>query len=207
MDAPTVMGGRAEAFPSLNERLSVGVHVLKTRLKALITGEPHARVLELRPDAPQLFSSRARDRILLLNDDFVLRQRWEGREGAAVEGYLEAERALARSGIPLVLMVFPDKLTVYADYLQDSEWQGSSVIPKLAASVRMPRLDEAYADALAQGTTDLYAPNNTHTGSAGSRLAAQVFLNFLAQAGTIQPDGTIAETPENSEHHPPRHAG
>lgn len=194
MHAPVEVRQRPDRFADFNDRMGVGVHFLKTWLRSLLSGQQHARALALRADAPPLFSSRSKDSVLLLNDDFELRKQWLGKADKAIAGFQNAERIFASGGANMVLMVFPDKLTVYADYLQDPQWQGTSVVPEFGSHLTMPRLDLVYADALAKGTIDLYAPNNTHTSSLGSRLAAEAFLEFVEGARLVRDERTIADT-------------
>lgn len=54
------------------------------------------------------------------------------------------------------------------------------------------RLDRVLADAVKHGTRDVYLPNDTHWGSAGTRLAAE----FVA-------DEIFVPTPPKSAHPPP----
>lgn len=177
---------RSTEFPSVNERLSVAVHYLRVWGREAISGAHHARAVALRADTPALFSSADQDHVLLLEDDFTLRRRAPRDVPAAVEGMRNAQRIVEGMGATFVPLIFPDKLTVYAPYLADAQWRGSSVIPQLAEAVAMPRLDQAYAEAVSSLMVDVYAPNNTHTSPAGSELAAEVFLHFAVERGLAE---------------------
>ena len=66
-----------------------------------------------------------------------------------------------RTGAQFTVVVFPDKLTAYADYLQDDQWRATSVIPKLTRVRSFARLDLAFQQTLAEGLVDLY-PRGQH---------------------------------------------
>src|SRR4029453_1373921 len=122
---------RRTQFADLNERLSVGVHVLKQDIDGLLRGGTMAAMVQLKGGGPRLFSARVKDATLLLRDDWLLRKRWSARVEEAIEGYRFAQRNAMAHGSAFTVVVFPDKLTAYADYLQDNQWRATSVIPKL----------------------------------------------------------------------------
>ena len=176
---------RETAFSDINDRLSTAVHYLRIWGREALGGTPHARVMTLAERSPKLFTSADQHDVLLLEDDFRLRRRALYQLPGAIAGLENARSVVEKMGIAFVPLIFPDKLTVYAPYLADGQWQGTSLIPEMAGAVPMPRLDEAYSRAVAGGMLDVYAPNNTHTSSAGSELAADVFLDFVVDHGLV----------------------
>jgi len=84
-----------------------------------------------------------------------------------------------------VLMVAPDKLTAYADFLADTQSRGISSLAQLAEQQpeTLPRLDLALISRIRHGEQDVYLPDDTHWGSSGNRIAAEALLQFLTQRG------------------------
>ena len=82
-----------------------------------------------------------------------------------------------------VLMVPPDKLTAYADYLSDPKLRNVSSLSALADMHPnvMPRLDRSLIKAIRSGKQDVYLPDDTHWGSNGQRIAAETLIAFLSQ--------------------------
>jgi hypothetical protein len=199
LHAPKELRARETEFEDFNDRLAAGVHWLNRKCEALFSGENGAVEARLSAEAPRLFSARSRDATLILADDFKLRRVWKGRVPAALEGYRRAEQAVQAQGSGFVLLIFPDKLTAYADYLQDQRWRESSVIPAIAQAGAIPRLDLDFHAALEKGMVDLYPANNTHTGSDGSHLAAESLLRFIQSAGVARlSDVNVAEKGNSS---------
>ena len=77
------------------------------------------------------------------------------------------------------LLIFPDKLTVYKEYLSDSTITVKSYIPALAEHFDFVRLDKVFSRQLELGARDLYLPNDTHTGYLGYKLAALSLIDFI----------------------------
>lgn len=167
---------RRREFHGLEERLAVGVHYARVWLKQAFNAAPERVTLPLRDDAPSLFTSEVQDRILITDLDISLRRYSDEQLAKAQTGYHRLHETFESVGVANMVVVFPDKLTVYAPYLQDPSWQNTSVIPRLAAVRPLPRLDLLYAQSVADGLQDIYPPNNTHTSSQGALLAAQHLL-------------------------------
>lgn len=177
---------RETDFADVNDQLSTAVHYLRIWGREALGETPHARVMPVGEQAHQLFTSADQNSVLLLEEDFRLRQRMLYDLPGAVAGLENARGVIERMGVAFVPLIFPDKLTIYAPYLADGQWQGTSLIPDLADAVAMPRLDGVFSRAVAGGMLDVYAPNNTHTSSAGSALAADVFLSFVVELGLAE---------------------
>jgi hypothetical protein len=75
----------------------------------------------------------------------------------------------------------PDKSWAYAPYLPAASWQVDAAARLAPAGVAMPRVDLALRAAIAAGVADVYLPDDTHWGSAGSRIAARVVARYLGQ--------------------------
>jgi hypothetical protein len=85
-------------------------------------------------------------------------------------------------------VMVPDKSWAYAPYLPDYSWQiDAAKHLSLDVSFNMPRVDLALRAAIGAGVQDVYLPNDTHWGSAGSRIAAQVVSRYLHQPVMMAP--------------------
>ena len=80
-----------------------------------------------------------------------------------------------------VLMVPPDKLTAYADFLRDAKLKNASLLSSLSDlhSDIMPRFDKALISTIHAGEQDVYFPDDTHWASNGQRIAAETLISFL----------------------------
>lgn len=143
--------------------------------------------LELARPAP--FSSRERDSMLVYLDDIEKARWWKeaGLEEMNCRINAMRQQVEANGYTRFVLMVPPDKLTAYADFLQDRSLKDISLLPALSALQPqvMPRIDLALDEAIRQGVQDVYLPDNTHWGSNGQRAAAAA----LKLCGDCKPAG------------------
>lgn len=175
---------RNKYFSTFNDRMAATIHFSKLQLRTTFFPETkRAFDFPLRDDAPSLFSSRDQERILIYIDDIQYRDQWRKNQDRFEEA-LRRVWTLGRVGprTTFVPLVFPDKLTVYAEYLADAKWQNTSLIPVVARYWQTPRLDEAYAEMIRQGVKDIYLPNDSHSGAEGNRVAAEMILRQLALA-------------------------
>lgn len=145
-----------------------------------------------------LFSSRRADQLLVIRDDLNKRD-WSVSELEHISCNLrDMQRVVESNGrTRLVVMIVPDKLTAYADYIATPGYGGLGVIDRLAAAGRLPlaRVDRALREAIAAGVEDVYAPDNTHLSSQGYVLLADALLQHLGQAGLAVPVGTPPAMP------------
>lgn len=137
--------------------------------------------LALSRQAP--FSSANRNELLVYRDDIRKIAWW--RELSLPEKVCRIEglraRIEANGKTRFVLMLAPDKLTAYADFVLDASLRDSSVLSELADRLPhvTPRLDRTLIGAIRQGTEDVYLPDDTHWGSSGHRIAAETLLGFV----------------------------
>ena len=132
-----------------------------------------------------LFSSLNQAELLVFHEDFEKIKWWQDFGIAEMECRVEAMRSQVEANgyTRFVLMVPPDKLTAYADYLSDPKLKNVSLLSGLAdmhPSV-MPRLDRSLIGAIRSGTQDVYLPDDTHWGSNGQRIAAETLISYLSQ--------------------------
>lgn len=168
-------------FSSFNERMAETIHILKLQSRLLLHPEQsRALAFDLKDDAPSLFSSNDQEHILIYIDDIQFRDQWRKNQDRFDEALRNAKSLATLNGYTqFVPLIFPDKLTVYADYMADSQWQDTSLISHAATVLGMPRLDERYMAMVSDGVRDIYLPNDSHTGTVGNVAAAEEILAFL----------------------------
>lgn len=131
-----------------------------------------------------LFSSRRSDLLLTYIDD-QYKTRWKAETLApGVASLVTLRDRLAAQGISLILVVVPDKSTVYAPHYRDAANRvPAAVDPWLLlqqAGLRQVLLRERLQQA-ALSTRDLYMPDDTHLGHDGFRLLAQAIAEEAAR--------------------------
>jgi hypothetical protein len=132
--------------------------------------------------SPAPFSSANKSAMLVYKDDFNKVEGWREARPNLDCGIDEMRRQVEANGhTRLILMVAPDKLTAYAEFLRDPSVKNSSLLARLSESRPevIPRLDRNLIAAIRRGEQDVYLPNNTHWGSNGHRIAAETLLHFL----------------------------
>lgn len=172
---------RQTHYSHFSQRIAEAIHWLSFEIQfALGTKQPRAKRLLLQESELTLFSNADANNILLYIDDFKFRDQWR-RHPERLQNAIEVASSLvSRNGYSTFIpLVFPDKLTVYADYLVDGAWVEAGLIPWLAEQIEMPRLDLDFAAAIKSGVRDLYLPNDSHTGFAGSKQAAMSIVSFI----------------------------
>ncbi len=137
-------------------------------------------ILPLRQDVGSLFSSRKKDSLLVYSLD-IAKVTNEAIVKQAAEGAWQMKKSVEANGkTKVMMMIFPDKLSVYAPYLVDPSVAPPSIIPQLANLYPYQiRLDEVFAKAVADGVQDLYLPDDTHCGYKGYKMAAEQLANAI----------------------------
>ncbi len=158
---------------------------IRNQWRQLRGGEPRSDVRKLALQRSGLFTSANQHDILIYKEDFDTRSKWSTLPLKEMSCRVQQLRSkVERHGSTrFVLMVAPDKLTVYGPDLQNTEWAHASKLPALAAlsPQTMPRLDLSLRQAIVRGQQDVYLPNDTHWGAEGQRLAADTMRDFLSQ--------------------------
>ena len=136
-----------------------------------------------------LFSNAANDRLLVLTRDFKLRGTTP-RQIATAKCSLMAlqDRIEAAGWTAFLALVFPDKTTAYADYIDDPEFRNLSVIGAFEnePGLHMTKLKDKFKAAVENGVIDFYLPNDSHCGYLGYQMAARAVLDVLARRNLIQ---------------------
>jgi len=135
----------------------------------------------------KLFSNKLDDLLLVYGMDLT-----KVTEGVLLQDAANGVRRLhdkveGNGHTRFILMIFPDKLSVYAPMLKDETLAPPSLIPPLAQHFPSQlRLDLAFQQALDKPVVDLYLPNDTHAGFEGYRIAADVMIDYLITNGMAQ---------------------
>jgi len=132
-----------------------------------------------------LFSNRASDR-LLVHARELDKVAWSEVMIRALRcNLVEAQNRVEANGkTRFILMVAPDKLTIYGNYLVDSRYSDLSRLSNLfeGTGVRTVDLRTPLQRALNCGMIDLYLPNDTHWSSSGHAIAADAILRAFGVA-------------------------
>jgi hypothetical protein len=130
------------------------------------------------------FSNRRADRILyFVKDENKLK--WQSDDmNQAVANALKIQQQFLASGKQFILVVAPDKLSVYQDcLLNDSDLANRKRVGitqlLIAAGVNTPDLLRPFSES-SKYITDLYRPNDTHLSESGFVLMAEKLEKFIA---------------------------
>jgi len=170
-------------FLSLNELLSWGA--LSARKQ--IFGAPAVRKFTL--ERSDLFSNEASDRLLVVATDLRNRAvherfRVAPQEVAERTGCALRQIAAAAEG-RLILTIAPDKLSVYEPYIV-SDLPPKPIdafgIAKAALGPVFIDLMRPLSTAVADGSKDVYWPNDTHWGATGNRIVGKTVLERIIKS-------------------------
>ena len=172
---------RSHAWQAIN--LGYVRRYASNNLARSMFGKPLGSVqVKLNRTAP--FSSAVNDVMLIYQGDIDKIGWWRETGLGRLECWLEQLRAGVEANrfTRFVMMVAPDKLTVYGDFVGDAGLGHASLLATLAEHRPdlVPRIDLELAAAVERGELDVYLPNNSHWGAIGHRIAATSLLRFLA---------------------------
>jgi hypothetical protein len=163
------------------ESIDVTLDMIRKTLLRQLTGFDSTPVLRLKLDRSDLFSSREPATLLAYADD-TRKARWSSDDWSSIRcGVTALRRDIEANGVTrFALLIAPDKSWAYAPYLEPGVW---AIDPMerldLDGAVIAPRVDQALRAAIAAGTRDVYLPDDTHWGTTGARIAAQVVARAL----------------------------
>ena len=160
-------------------------YVWKYLWHRLAIGEEQALVRRMALTKLAPFSSLNQAELLVFHEDLEKIKWWQDAGMQEMSCRIEAMRSQVEANgyTRFVLMVPPDKLTAYANYLSDARFTNVSRLAGLADMHPdvMPRLDKSMIKAIRSGEQDVYLPDDTHWGSNGQRIAAQTLIAFLSR--------------------------
>ncbi|WP_347988943.1 hypothetical protein [Methylomonas sp. AM2-LC] len=125
------------------------------------------------------FSHRRNDRLLYFADD-DLKQNWHEQEiQAAIKNVLQIQKDISMGGKKFILILAPDKSTVYSScFLGKNEPQKSISEYLISAGVNTPDLTNLFKQDI-NNIIDLYDPDNTHWSHAGYLLAGNEIGQYV----------------------------
>jgi hypothetical protein len=160
--------------------LDRAVDYLHRNLPRWAFGYDSSAVVRLALSRDDLFTSRRPGDLLVYAEDYD-KARWTVGEwdGFACRLLSLQQRIEADGRTAFLFLMIPDKSTAYADMLTplDRSLDGFAVLAR-AHGLHMPRLDTILRSAIAGGLRDVYLPDDTHFGYAGTRLTAHAVLDY-----------------------------
>jgi len=178
---PTLDVYRNKNRPAFNTRFPYAVKYLQTFFE-WHAGNNQAYVFNL--ITPKLFSSKVNNKLLVYEGD-VKKKNWNDNLIADIKCRLvNIQNLVQANGSTLfVVMIAPDKLTVYSPYIKESSFAKLSPISRLSEdpSLHTPRFDLPLQLALGKNIEDLYLPNDTHWASKGQEIAAMTLQKYISE--------------------------
>jgi hypothetical protein len=181
----------AHVMPLLHNRkqdwrdvnLSFSAKYLTSTLRRKFMGSRQGGVEQVALTRPGLFSSKNSDTLLVYTDDITSAAEWKEANLSDMACQVERMRRLieANGRTRFVMMVAPNKLSAYANFLVNSEMASLSrlnVFMEKNVGV-MVRVDSALAAAIRTGEQDVYLPDDTHWSARGNEIAADAVLDLL----------------------------
>jgi hypothetical protein len=165
---------RRAAFEGPDEMFSRGADALRR----LARPNPTVRRLALTRD--DLFTSAAPGALLVLAEDLAARRARPDPDAWRCGGAALAAEIRALGAEPLI-MVAPDKTSVYAPFLRDPLPPRPPLTEALAegAPGALVDLETPLRAAVAAGVRDVYWPNDTHWGGEGSKIVGEAAAAVL----------------------------
>jgi hypothetical protein len=137
---------------------------------SMVSGE----VINVPLSTDKLFSNRKASRLLYFAED-ELKKSWSDKDqAAAVDNLKRIQYEFAKKGLRLLVIVVPDKSSVYRPYLSK---EASKVgYPDVSEQLKTAGVNSvnllSYFQHAAGETIDLYLPNDTHLSTQGYKLMA-----------------------------------
>ncbi|WP_207457031.1 hypothetical protein [Azospirillum sp. SYSU D00513] len=179
---------RPMAHDGLIPPLGDALQFLSKAAERAMSGPGESGVVELPVTYTRLFTSEKRSSSLFLAEDFAS---WRADQVLLAErraAFRRLQQAVESNGVTrFLLMVPPDKGTVYADFLEEPPPVRSIVETTLRddPQLNLVPLAKGLREMAANGTADLYAPNDSRWGAEGQRFAAQAVHDSLRRMGVI----------------------
>lgn len=137
------------------------------------------------------FSNHRADRLLYYRDD-ENKLSWENTAvSRAIANALSIQKIFAEHGKKFILIVVPDKLSVYQNCISENFIASKRPLPNITAALinagsNTPDLINSFQRHI-NTTVDLYLPNNTHLSDKGYMLMADEIAHFLVKSSAVPP--------------------
>jgi len=129
-----------------------------------------------------LFSSKTNDSLLVITRDFQLKDvNFPEIETTKCSLLLLQNKIRANNKTEFITLIFPDKTTVYSDFIDDKSYSNMSILSKLEDTPGLnivPIIDD-FKQSVSDGVIDFYLPNDTHCGFFAYKQAAEALLELL----------------------------
>lgn len=149
-------------------------------------GHEATSAVRLEMTRDDFFSSRHPRSLLVYAEDFN-KANWSAAEWIAAICDLARlqDRVEANGRTVFLAVIVPDKLTVYAPFLQDGRFAALSQLARLdeIPTVNLVRIDRALDP---RAHRDLYLPDDTHWSAATHAMAAEMVLRALVERGAVR---------------------
>ena len=159
-----------------------GRYLLRTFQRDIL-GQHPGNTFKLKLSRDGLFSNRKASELLVFREDLQKEPLW--RQMGIQEMGLRLESLRARveaDGMThLVVLIAPDKLTAYREFLDEARLKPYSEVSALIgqAPQLLPDTVGAIQRSIEDSTTDVYLPDDTHWGASGQERIADTLLHFL----------------------------
>ena len=172
---------REVRFQGMEDRLAQAIHLVSVRSKCFVDESScKVAVLKTKPDAPKLFSSNSRNELALLRGAYRSRTHWDRRSPEAIRRLKQLTNYFeAAPDTEFMLLIYPDRLSLYADYIDAPYLENAQLIPEIAKIMSIPRLDIAFQQLMVEGVVDVFLPNDSHTGGYANSVAGRVAVDHL----------------------------
>ena len=167
--------------------LTATANLLRKSIFRNILGIDNTGVINLKLTRGDLFSNNSSSEVLIYSKD-TLKKNWTKKQMKEVQcSLISLQNAIQSNGKTyFILLIVPDKLTVYDGYLKDKQYVGFGKIGQLEnLDLNMPKLRQRIKREVAAGIKDIYMPNDTHWGVNAHKMAADVIIDYLMEAGQL----------------------
>lgn len=164
-------------------KLSFSAKYLSSILRRKLMDDSQSIVQKLELSHSGLFSSNDSQALLVYRDDITMAGDWQQGNLPTMGCQVERMRRLveANGKTRFVVMVVPNKLSAYADFVRNPQLRSKSLLRGFSDQNPgvLIRADRALASAIRAGEQDVYLPDDTHWSSRGNEIAAHAVLDFL----------------------------
>lgn len=129
-----------------------------------------------------LFSNREDRSLLVITRDFQLKDVSAKQVEIAKCNLLSLQNKVRKNNrTNFIALVFPDKTTIYSEYLLDKSYANMSVVRKIenTPGLNIAHLVVDFKQSVRDGVVDFYLPNDTHCGYYAYKMAAHAVQNKL----------------------------
>ena len=133
---------------------------------------------------PGLFSNNENNTLLVLSRDFKLNDVTVKQIKTAKCSLLSLQNKIRNNNTTeFIALVFPDKTSVYSEYILDKSYANMSIAAKIenTPGLNIVRLVDDFKQSVRDGVVDFYLPNDSHCGYYAYKMAARATLNLLTE--------------------------